>query len=91
VIGISPDSLDSHRRFSAKHGLKIPLASDPDKAMCTAFGVWVEKSLYGRSYLGVERTTVWIGPDGRIVQVWTKVKVAGHAGAVLAALRAGGA
>lgn len=87
VIGISRDSVRSHDAFKAKHGLSVTLASDVDGAVCQAFGVWVEKSLYGRRYMGVDRTTFLIGPDGRIVQVWRKVKVPGHVDAVLKALR----
>jgi thioredoxin-dependent peroxiredoxin len=87
VIGVSRDSVRSHDAFKAKHGLAVTLASDVDGAVCQAFGVWVEKSLYGRRYMGVDRTTFLIGPDGRISQVWRKVKVPGHVDAVLKALR----
>lgn len=83
-----PDSAKSHDKFRAKHELKIPLASDETKAMLSAYGVWVEKSMYGRKYMGVERTTFLIGPDGRIAKVWRKVKVPGHAEEVLAAAKA---
>ncbi|MFE1601894.1 thioredoxin-dependent thiol peroxidase [Methylobacterium sp. ID0610] len=88
VIGISPDPMKSHDKFREKYGLDFPLVSDEEKAMLQAYGVWVEKSMYGRKYMGVERTTVLIGRDGRIAQVWPKVKVPGHADAVLKAARA---
>jgi peroxiredoxin Q/BCP len=88
VVGISPDSVVSHAKFRKKHGLTVTLASDPDHAVCEAYGVWVEKSMYGRKYKGVERSTFLIGPDGRIVRVWRKVKVPRHAEEVLAATEA---
>ena len=88
IIGVSPDSLKSHDKFRAKYGLEFPLASDEGKAMLEAYGVWAEKSMYGRKYMGVERTTVLIDRDGRIAQVWSKVKVPGHADEVLAAAKA---
>lgn len=85
VIGVSPDSLKSHDKFRAKYDLHFSLASDEGKSMLEAYGVWVEKSMYGRRYMGVERTTVLIDRDGRIAQVWNKVKVPGHAEEVLKA------
>ena len=85
VLGVSPDSPASHAKFKTKHKLDLPLASDEDKAMLERYGVWAEKSMYGRTYMGVERTTFLIGRDGRISAVWPKVKVPGHAEAVLAA------
>jgi peroxiredoxin Q/BCP len=88
IIGVSPDSLKSHDKFRAKYGLDFPLASDEGKAMLEAYGVWAEKSMYGRKYMGVERTTVLIDREGRIAQVWPKVKVPGHADEVLAAAKA---
>ena len=88
VIGVSPDSTASHDAFKAKHGLDFSLASDPDKAVLEAYGVWTQKSMYGRTYMGVERSTFLIGPDGRIARIWRKVKVPGHAAAVLQAARA---
>ncbi|WP_298964482.1 peroxiredoxin [uncultured Methylobacterium sp.] len=88
VIGISPDSIKSHDKFRAKYGLDLPLASDESKAMLDAYGVWAEKSMYGRKYMGVERTTVLLDRDGRVARVWAKVKVPGHADEVLAAARA---
>jgi thioredoxin-dependent peroxiredoxin len=88
VIGISPDSPDSHRKFAAKYGLKVRLAADADKAVANAYGVWVEKSMYGRKYMGVERSTFLIDKTGRIAKSWRKVKVPGHAEEVLAAAKA---
>ena len=88
VIGLSPDPVKSHDKFVAKHGLSVILASDEDKTALSAYGVWKEKSMYGRSYMGVERSTFLIDRDGRVAAVWRKVKVAGHAEAVLKAARA---
>jgi len=88
IIGISPDSLKSHDKFRAKYGLEFPLASDEGKDMLEAYGVWVEKSMYGRKYMGVERTTILIDRDGTIARIWPKVKVPGHAEEVLEAARA---
>ncbi len=88
VIGLSPDSVERHRKFSKKYGLAVQLAADEDKAVATAYGVWVEKSMYGRKYMGVERSTFLIDRGGRIAKVWRKVKVPGHAEEVLAAARA---
>ncbi len=85
LIGVSPDSPASHDKFKKKYGLGFTLASDEAKGMLEAYGVWVEKSMYGRKYMGVERSTFLIGADGRIVKAWTKVKVPGHADEVLAA------
>jgi peroxiredoxin Q/BCP len=87
IVGVSPDSLKSHDRFRAKYGLDFALASDEAKSMLEAYGVWAQKSMFGHKYMGVERTTVLIDRDGRIVKVWTKVKVPGHAEEVLAAAR----
>jgi peroxiredoxin Q/BCP len=88
IIGVSPDNLKSHDKFRAKYELSFPLASDESKAMLEAYGVWVEKSMYGRKYMGVERTTVLIDREGRIAKIWPKVKVPGHAAEVLAAAKA---
>lgn len=88
VIGVSPDSVASHAKFRKKHGLDFDLLSDEAKDMLDAYGVWTEKSMYGRTYMGVERTTVLIGADGRIARVWNKVKVPGHAQEVLEAAKA---
>ena len=88
VIGISPDSAVSHDKFKQKHALKIALAADPERAAIEAYGVWKEKSMYGRKYFGVERSTFVIGRDGHIARIWRKVKVPGHAEEVLAATKA---
>lgn len=87
VVGISPDTVAKHDKFKAKHNLTVRLASDPEKATCEAFGVWVEKSMYGKKYMGVERSTFLVDKDGNIAQIWRKVKVPGHAEAVLEAVR----
>ncbi len=83
VIGISPDSVKSHDKFAAKHSLTVMLAADEDKSALEAYGVWKEKSMYGKKYMGVERTTFLISPDGKVAKIWSKVKVLGHAQAVL--------
>jgi peroxiredoxin Q/BCP len=88
VIGVSPDSVASHQRFRKKYDLAVRLAADADKAVATAYGVWVEKSMYGRKYMGVERSTFLIDKKGRIAKSWRKVKVPGHAEEVLAAAKA---
>ena len=88
VLGVSPDPVKMHDKFKAKHGLEFGLLSDETKDMLEAYGVWVEKSMYGRKYMGVERTTFLIGADGKIARVWNKVKVPGHAADVLAAAKA---
>lgn len=88
VIGLSPDPVKSHDRFVSKHDLSVILASDEDKTALSAYGVWKEKSMYGRTYMGVERSTFLIDRDGRVAAVWRKVKVAGHAEAVLKAAQA---
>jgi peroxiredoxin Q/BCP len=79
IIGMSPDPVKSHDKFCGKHGLAFPLASDEEKETLGRYGVWVEKSMYGRKYMGVERTTVLIDREGRIARIWPKVKVPGHA------------
>lgn len=86
VVGVSADSASSHRRFIDKHGLNFPLLSDPDNRMTAAYGVYKKKSLYGREYMGIERTTFIIGRDGVVKKVFPKVKVNGHAGEIIAAL-----
>ena len=88
VVGISPDSAESHKRFAAKYDLKVRLAADSDKAVALAYGVWVEKSMYGRKYMGVDRSTFLIDADGKVAKAWRKVKVSGHADEVLAAAKA---
>jgi len=87
IIGLSPDSVKSHDKFAKKHSLSVILASDEEKATLSAYGVWVEKSMYGRKYMGVERTTVLIDKDGNLARVWEKVKVPGHAEEVLDAVK----
>lgn len=88
VIGISPDTVASHDKFKKKHDLGITLAADPDRKAIEPFGVWAEKSMYGRKYMGVERATFLIGRDGRIAREWRKVKVPGHVEEVLEAAKA---
>ena len=88
VIGVSRDSLESHEKFRKKHKLKIALGSDPETEMAQAWGVWGEKVLYGRKYMGMERATFLVDAKGVIAQAWRKVKVPGHVEAVLAAARA---
>ncbi len=87
VLGVSPDSQESHARFRQKEGLPFDLLSDPDKTVLAKYGLWQEKSMYGRKYMGVVRTTYLIGPDGCVGHRWDKVKVPGHAEAVLAKLQ----
>ena len=87
IIGISPDGTDSHAKFKSKYDLDLKLAADPDKAAALAYGVWVEKSMYGKKYMGVERSTFLIDKTGRIAKSWRKVKVPGHAEEVLAAVK----
>ncbi|MGO4869002.1 MAG: peroxiredoxin [Roseiarcus sp.] len=88
VVGVSPDSAASHGKFKRKHALSLTLAADESKATLEAYGVWREKSMYGRKYMGVERTTFLIDAKGRVARVWRKVKVPGHAEEVLAAAEA---
>ncbi|MDB5592866.1 peroxiredoxin [Enterovirga sp.] len=88
IVGISPDSPASKAKFAGKYGLDLALAADEQRATVEAYGVWVEKSMYGRKYMGVERTTLLIDREGRIARIWPKVKVPGHAEEVLAAARA---
>ena len=88
VVGISKDSVKSHAKFTGKYDLSIILGSDEDGSVCEAFGTWVEKSMYGRTYMGIERATFLIDAQGKIARIWRKVKVAGHAADVLEAARA---
>lgn len=88
VLGVSRDSLKSHQNFCAKQGFRFELVRDADETLCNAFGVIKPKKLYGREYIGIERSTFLIGPDGRIYQAWRGVSVPGHAYAVLQALKA---
>jgi thioredoxin-dependent peroxiredoxin len=87
VVGISPDSAASKAKFRKKYDLTVQLAADEDKAAAAAYGVWVEKSMYGKKYMGVERSTFLVDKSGKIAQVWRKVKVPGHADEVLAAAK----
>ena len=86
VLGVSADSVESHGKFKAKYRLNFPLLSDEQKTVASAYGVWKQKSLYGRTYMGIERTTVLIDEQGRIARIFPKVKVEGHCDDVLAAL-----
>jgi thioredoxin-dependent peroxiredoxin len=88
ILGVSADPVAAQDAFKAKHKLSIALASDEKHRMLEAYGVWQEKSMYGRKFWGIVRTTLLIGPDQRIVQIWPRVSVAGHAEAVLAAVKA---
>ncbi|HXG79796.1 MAG TPA: thioredoxin-dependent thiol peroxidase [Methyloceanibacter sp.] len=88
VVGISRDSVASHDKFKQKYKLRFPLASDEDGKVCSAYGVWVEKSMYGRKYMGIERSTFLIDGKGAVRAIWRKVKVPGHAEEVLEAARA---
>ena len=88
ILGVSADPVKAQDKFRDKHGLTVPLASDETKEMLTAYGVWGEKSMYGRKFMGVRRTTFLIGADGRIAQIWENVRVPGHAETVLEAAKA---
>ncbi len=87
VIGISKDTVAKHDKFVAKHDLGVILASDAESDVCERYGVWVEKSMYGKKYMGIERATILIGEDGKVVEEWRKVKVPGHVEAVLEAAK----
>jgi thioredoxin-dependent peroxiredoxin len=87
VVGVSKDSVKSHDKFIAKYGLKIPLLSDENLELANAYGVWVEKSMYGRKYMGIERSTFLIDKNGKIARVWRKVKIPGHINEVLEAAK----
>ncbi|MEO0676819.1 MAG: thioredoxin-dependent thiol peroxidase [Pseudomonadota bacterium] len=88
IVGVSKDPVKKHDKFIAKHDLKIALVSDEESDVCEQYGVWVEKSMYGKTYMGIERATYLIDGTGKIAQVWRKVKVPGHADAVLEAVKA---
>ena len=88
VVGVSRDPMKKHEKFIGKYDLTVPLASDEDGRVSEAFGTWVQKSMYGRKYMGMERSTFLIGPDGKVLKAWRKVKVPGHAQDVLEAVRA---
>jgi peroxiredoxin Q/BCP len=87
ILGVSKDDAKKHRKFTDKYELKVPLATDPDGSVCEAFGTWIEKSMYGRKYMGIERATFLIDQDGMIQRIWRGVKVPGHAEEVLEAAR----
>jgi len=87
IVGVSKDPVTKHDKFKAKHDLPFTLASDAEGDVCKRYGVWKQKSMYGKTYMGIERTTVLIGADGIVRQVWPKVKVPGHAEAVLKAVQ----
>jgi peroxiredoxin Q/BCP len=87
VVGVSPDAVKSHGKFAAKYGLNFTLLADTDMAVCSAYGVWKEKSMFGRKYMGVERTTFLIDREGVVRKVFAKVKVNGHSGAVLEGIK----
>jgi len=87
ILGVSKDDAKKHRKFIDKYELKVPLATDPDGSACEAFGTWVEKSMYGRKYMGIDRATFLIDRDGVVKRVWRKVKVPGHVAEVLEAAR----
>jgi peroxiredoxin Q/BCP len=88
VVGVSRDAMKSHEKFIGKYSLAVPLVSDEDGRISDAFGTWVQKSMYGRKYMGMERSTFLIGADGRVLKAWRKVKVPGHAEEVLKAANA---
>jgi peroxiredoxin Q/BCP len=88
VIGVSADAIAAQDKFKAKHELTVPLASDPDRAMIERYGVWVEKQMYGKTFMGIERATFLVDAKGMVRKVWHNVKVEGHAEAVLAAAKA---
>ena len=88
VVGVSRDEMKKHDKFIAKYDLAVPLIADTDGAISDAFGTWVQKSMYGRKYMGMERATFLIGADGTVIREWRKVKVPGHAAEVLAAIKA---
>jgi thioredoxin-dependent peroxiredoxin len=88
VVGVSADPVKKQDAFKAKHALTTPLASDETHEMLQSYGVWAQKSMYGKTYMGIQRTTVLIGPDGRVARIWPKVKIEGHAEEVLAAAKA---
>ncbi|MCY3984902.1 MAG: thioredoxin-dependent thiol peroxidase [Roseovarius sp.] len=87
ILGISKDSAEKHMKFRKKHQLNVTLLSDNASDVCERYGVWKEKSMYGKTYMGIERTTFYIGPNGSILKIWNKVRVPGHAEDVLATAR----
>lgn len=88
VLGVSKDPPARHQKFAAKYDLTVPLATDADDSVCEAFGTWIEKSMYGKKYMGIERATFLFGRDGKLVRAWHKVKVPGHVAEVLEAVKA---
>ena len=87
VVGVSRDTVKKHDKFIGKYDLRIPLISDEEGSLCEAFGTWVEKRMYGKTYMGIERATFLISPEGQLLQMWRKVKVPGHVEEVLAQLK----
>lgn len=87
VLGVSKDSIASHQKFKTKHALTFPLLSDSDGTLCAAYGTWIEKSMYGKKYMGIDRATFIIDTSGVVTEIWRGVKVAGHIKAVLDALK----
>ena len=87
VVGVSRDTVKKHDKFVGKYDLRIPLISDEEGSLCEVFGTWVEKSMYGKTYMGIERATFLISPDGKVLHIWRKVKVPGHVEEVLAQLQ----
>jgi peroxiredoxin Q/BCP len=87
VVGVSRDSVQKHDKFISKHDLRIPLISDEDGRLCEAFGTWVEKNMYGKTYMGIERATFLISPEGEVLKIWRKVKVPGHVEEVLSQIQ----
>ncbi|MEM9233837.1 MAG: thioredoxin-dependent thiol peroxidase [Pseudomonadota bacterium] len=88
VLGVSKDTPEKHAKFRAKHKFTVPLASDEEGTMIEKYGSWVEKNMYGKTYMGIERSTFLIGPDGKVLEVWRKVRVPGHVEKVLEAVKA---
>jgi peroxiredoxin Q/BCP len=89
IVGVSPDKTDAQARFASKYGLPFTLVPDPDHSIAEAYGVWKQKSMYGRTYMGIERSTFIVGPDGKIAKIFPKVKVTDHVAAVLESLNSG--
>jgi peroxiredoxin Q/BCP len=87
VIGVSKDPMKALEKFAEKYTLTFPLASDPDGTVVEAYGAWVEKSMYGKTYMGIDRSTILVGPDGKIAKIWRKVKVPGHAAEIMKAAK----
>ena len=87
VVGVSRDTVQKHDKFISKHDLSIPLISDEDGRLCEAFGTWVEKNMYGKTYMGIERATFLISPEGDVLKIWRKVKVPGHVEEVLSQIQ----